>query len=477
MLKLQHNFALLGEGFSSPTRIQPLKQQRLAEYNVSLATFLNIDFNDIDTLSLLAGDTSIPQSLSMIYAGHQFGDYSPNLGDGRGVLLGEILANDNRVYDLHMKGAGLTPYSRQGDGRAVLRSCIREYLASEAMAGLGVSTSRALALYESDEIVYREGNAEKGAMLLRTARTHIRFGHFEYFFYQGENDSLNLLTEYCLQHYFPKAQQEEKPVLVMLEEVVKRTALMVARWQAIGFQHGVMNTDNMSILGETIDYGPFEFMNDYEPKWICNHSDYSGRYAFDQQPSVALWNLNCLFHCFSKVVERDQLVPILESYEEKLVTYYKKEMCQKLGLNQVTKSTDILLNQLFSILESEKLDYTHFFRSLSNMTSPQDRSALLDQVVDRQALDQWLGIYSEQRSEKYTQWHIQSNKMKRVNPKYILRSHLAQEAILNAEQGDYHYFRDLLAVLNTPYDEHPEYEHFADSPPDKKKKVVINCSS
>jgi len=476
MFNLQHNFASLGDDFYSVTEIQPLLNQRLIEYNASLAEQLNIDFKDTQTQSTLIGKTKLTQSVSMIYAGHQFGGFSPQLGDGRGVLLGDVLANDGKHYDLHMKGAGLTPYSRQGDGRAVLRSCMREYLASEAMAGLGIATSRALALYDSDEPVYREG-PEKGAMLLRTARCHIRFGHFEFFFSKNKQTQLNELIDHCLTNYFPQCKQTDNPIISMLNDVVDRTALMIAKWQAIGFQHGVMNTDNMSILGETIDYGPFEFMNDYEPTWICNHSDHEGRYAFERQPGVALWNLNCLLRCFSKHLERDQLVAILENYEPKLIAYYKKEIQAKLGFKKQLTTDDKLIDDLFSLLEKEKMDYTLFFRNLSNMSSPQDKSKVLDDVVDTQPMDTWLDQYNNRCQQEGTDWSIKQLEMRKTNPKYILRNYLAQKAITQAEQGDYDYFRQLLHILKAPFDEHLENESFSKRPPEWSKKLVISCSS
>ena len=410
----------------------------------------------------------------MVYAGHQFGGFSPQLGDGRGVLLGEVEDAQGVLHDLHMKGAGPTPFSRRGDGRAVLRSCIREYLASEFMQAMSIPTSRALALYTSSQAVYRE-QPEPGAMLLRTAQGHIRFGHFEYFFYQGKEAELNQLIDYCLQHYYPDCMVTEAPLENMLIQVVERTARMIAKWQALGFQHGVMNTDNFSFTGETIDYGPYGFMEDYEPDWVCNHSDHEGRYAFSRQPSVGLWNLNCLMRCFSKHLQRDQLVAILQRYEVALQTHYEELMSAKLGLEK-TEDTNTLLSSLFAILATEKLDYSLFFRLLSYL--PTDEfDLILDEVVDRERMRTWLFTYQRARLAGGKKWSQTSVEMQKVNPKFVLRNYLAHEVIEAAEQGDFLPFRRLLSVLSAPFEEHDESNKLAQRAPEWGRSLEVSCSS
>lgn len=473
-MNLEHHFAQLGEAFSAKTLIQPLSEQRLVEFNPALADFLSIDFKSDETKRQLSGEVPVPDSLSMVYAGHQFGGFSPRLGDGRGVLLGEVTGPDGRLYDLHMKGAGVTPFSRRGDGRAVLRSCIREYLASEAMAALSIPSSRALALYDSRQAVYRE-TPEMGAMLLRTAHGHIRFGHFEYFFHQGKQAELDQLIDYCLQHYYPECLNTESPLENMLIEVVKRTASMIAKWHVTGFQHGVMNTDNFSFTGETIDYGPYGFMEDYEPDWVCNHSDYEGRYAFSRQPSVGLWNLNCLMRCFSKHLEKDQLVAILQHYEVALQEQYNTLMLGKMGLISEV-NLEVVLAPLLAILSSEKMDYAIFFRLLSQF-QPDEFTPLLDEVVDRQRLQEWLQQYQTVRLAEERSWEVISVSMQSVNPKFVLRNYLAHEAIQAAEQGDYLPFRRLLNVLKSPFDEHPESDALAQRAPNWGKSLAVSCSS
>lgn len=476
MLNLEFDFADLGEDFHRFTNIQPLQGQRLRWRNAKLAEELAVDLSDPKVIGQLTGALPIEKSLSMVYAGHQFGGYSPRLGDGRGILLGEARNRQGDKIDLHLKGAGLTPFSRQGDGRAVLRSCIREYLASEAMAALNIPTSRALSLFTSDQPVYRE-RPEPGAMLLRTARTHIRFGHFEYFFYTKQTEQLETLINYCLQHYFPECLQDVSPVKSMLLHIVRRTALMIADWQAIGFQHGVMNTDNMSILGETIDYGPYGFMEDYQPQWISNHSDYEGRYAFEQQPGIALWNLNCLCHCFSNHLARDELVDVLSQYEPILLAEYGKRMCKKLGLGQPTENDKALLAQLFAILHAEQMDYTLFFRRLAEMPSADERHIVVDEFVDRERIDQWLAQYCQERLARQDNWQQTSLEMMSCNPKFILRNYLAQQAIEAAEKDDFGPFERLLKVLCDPYSEHPEEAELAQRTPEWGKHLEISCSS
>lgn len=473
-MHLKHNFSTLGESFSSATLIQPLLQQRLVEYNQALADSLTINFKDKHTLDQLSGHSAVEASLSMVYAGHQFGGFSPQLGDGRGVLLGEVEDQQGRLIDLHMKGAGPTPYSRRGDGRAVLRSCMREYLASEAMHALGVPSSRALALFDSREAVYRE-TPEMGAMLLRTANGHIRFGHFEYFFSRGMSAELDALIQYCLKHYYPECLTTDSAIENMLLKVVERTARMIAKWQAIGFQHGVMNTDNFSFSGETIDYGPFGFMEDYDEAWVCNHSDYEGRYAFNRQPGVGLWNLNCLLRCFSGHLTRDQLVAILQTYEGVLQSHYDELLLQKLGLQQVS-SLQLLWPPLTAILAAEKLDYSLFMRSLSVLDA-NDYSPLLDEVVDRERLRQWLDQYVALRQDEGRDWAQVQAEMLAINPKYVLRNYLAHEAIQAAEGGDYLPFRRLLTLITQPFAEHPACAALAARAPGWAKSLEVSCSS
>lgn len=482
---LTQRFASLPSCFYTFISPQPLDNSSWVEWNSELATELGLPESSPngELKRFLSGEISYDEapSLAMKYAGHQFGTYNPDLGDGRGLLLGEITARNGEVFDLHIKGAGLTPYSRMGDGRAVLRSTIREYLCSEAMAGLGIPTTRSLGMLVSETPVYRE-KVEQGALLLRVATTHIRFGHFEHFFYTNQLSELKLLADKVIEWYWPECLEHDKPYVKMFNNIVECTAEMIALWQAYGFAHGVMNTDNMSILGETFDYGPFGFLDDYEPGYICNHSDYQGRYAFDQQPRIGLWNLSALAHSLSPLVEREDLERALAEYETKLSQHFSRLMRSKLGLQNKQKGDTELFASMFELLHRNRVDYTRFMRALSCLDRC-DISEVYDLFVDREAAKSWLANYLQRcEAERDDQGQLMSDKercerMCNVNPKYILRNYLAQLAIDKAEQGDYSEVHQLAQLLRQPYAEQPEMEAYANLPPDWGKKMEISCSS
>ncbi|MDA8655718.1 YdiU family protein [Gammaproteobacteria bacterium] len=311
--------------------------------------------------------------LSMVYSGHQFGQYVEQLGDGRGLLFAQINSNEG-LLDIHLKGAGKTPYSRFGDGRAVLRSVIREYLCGEAMYALSIPTTRALMIIGSDEMVIRE-KSESAAMLVRTAKTHIRFGNFEYFHYNNKPEHVKALADFCINSYPQYFSRTKDAYEDFFRVIVKNTANMVAHWQAYGFNHGVMNTDNMSILGETFDYGPYGFMEDYNPSHICNHSDHQGRYAFKNQPYIGLWNCSALGHALSSLISEESQTEILQTYEENFQNTLAELYRKKLGLGLEEPEDAALIQGLLDIMESEKLDYTNTFRNLmhtlTNKISPE----------------------------------------------------------------------------------------------------------
>jgi len=484
-INLSHRFVNLPNSFYTLVQPQPLDNTEWVAWNQNLAVQfgLSVTAPSGELKNLLSGegvDESLP-SLAMKYAGHQFGVYNPDLGDGRGLLLGELKDNNNQLFDLHIKGTGLTPYSRMGDGRAVLRSTIREYLCSEAMAGLGIPTTRALGMLVSDTPVYRE-KSEQGALLLRVATTHIRFGHFEHFFYTNQLAEHKLLADKVIEWYWPECLEHDKPYVVMFNKIVERTVEMIALWQAYGFAHGVMNTDNMSIVGETFDYGPFGFLDDYEPGYICNHSDYQGRYAFDQQPRIGLWNLSALAHSLSPLIDKEDLEQALAQYEPLLGQQFSRLMRSKLGLTNKQEGDTKLFASMFEVLHQNRVDYTRFMRELSNLDH-KDNSVVCDLFVDRDAANQWLALYLERcKQECDDQGNVitaaqRCEQMRKVNPKYILRNYLAQLAIDKAEQGDYSEVHQLAKLLSTPYDEQPDMDAYANLPPEWGKKMEISCSS
>ena len=425
-----------------------------------------------ELLDIFNGSSSIEnlKPLSMAYSGHQFGQYVEQLGDGRGLLLGEIDSSEGLI-DIHLKGAGKTPYSRFGDGRAVLRSVIREYLCGEAMHALSIPTSRALMIIGSDEIVIRE-KSETAAMLARTAKTHIRFGNFEYFHYNKKPEHVKVLADFCIDNYPAYFSKAKNIYEEFFRSVVKQTAVMIAQWQACGFNHGVMNTDNMSILGETFDYGPYGFMEDYLPTHVCNHSDHQGRYAFKNQPYIGLWNCSALGHALSSLISEEAQGEILQTYEEIFQNTLAKLFREKLGLKKDKSEDAALIQDLLDIMESEKLDYTNTFRNLTQ--------ALTNKItpeLDSDVAKSWIVSFQERQTAEGLSLDKKVISMNQVNPKFILRNYMAQEAIDAAENNDFSILETLIIILTKPFKEHKEYQNFANKSPAWAKDLEISCSS
>jgi uncharacterized protein YdiU (UPF0061 family) len=455
---------------------QPLQQPRLLHLNRALLEELGLGgVSEADWIACCGEGKLLPgmQPVAQVYAGHQFGGYSPRLGDGRALLLGEQLAPDGQRWDLHLKGAGKTPFSRFGDGRAVLRSSIREYLASEALHALGIPTTRALVLVGSQEPVYRD-QVETGATVLRTAPSHLRFGHIEYFAWSGQREKIPLLLDYLLRHHFPELENGAE----LFAEVVRRTARLIAKWQVAGFCHGVMNTDNMSLLGLTLDYGPYGFIDAYVPDFVCNHSDPAGRYALDQQPAVGYWNLQKLAQALAGHVDGDALAASLAQYEQQLMLHYSELMRAKLGLAVLQEDDPALFRELFRLLAAHKVDYHLFLRRLGKVTRegawPASLLALLPEPLLWQ---EWLERYRARLVHEGSEDAVRKVQMDAINPKYVLRNALAQQAIDAAEAGDMRPFERLFAALQRPYDEQPEYEDLATPAPAWYCGGELSCSS
>ncbi len=408
--------------------------------------------------------------LSMVYSGHQFGQYVEQLGDGRGLLFAQINSNEG-LLDIHLKGAGKTPYSRFGDGRAVLRSVIREYLCGEAMYALSIPTTRALMIIGSDEMVIRE-KSESAAMLVRTAKTHIRFGNFEYFHYNNKPEHVKALADFCINSYPQYFSRTKDAYEDFFRVVVKNTANMVAHWQAYGFNHGVMNTDNMSILGETFDYGPYGFMEDYNPSHICNHSDYQGRYAFKNQPYIGLWNCSALGHALSSLISEESQTEILQTYEENFQNTLAELYRKKLGLGLEEPEDAALIQGLLDIMESEKLDYTNTFRNLMHTLTNKISPELSSEISKS-----WVVSFLKRHSRETMSQEKRLELMSQMNPKFILRNYMAQEAIEAAEKNDFLLLNTLLIILTQPFEEFPEHQKFANKSPKWAKDLEISCSS
>lgn len=476
---IRSDFSNLGDAFYSKVAPTPLKNPRWVHINAAVAKQLKLTPEIIreQGLRLFSGEVSLDShpSIAMVYAGHQFGGYSPQLGDGRALLLAQY-QTDEGLLDIQLKGAGKTPYSRFGDGRAVLRSSIREYLAGEAMHALGIPTSRALCLVSSDEPVLRE-KPEKGAVVTRTAKTHIRFGHFEYFHYTDKLDELRHLADYLMISIVPEANQANNAYQGLLDIAVINTAKMIARWQAVGFAHGVMNTDNMSIIGETLDYGPYGFLDDYEPSFICNHSDTYGRYAFDEQPSIGLWNLNALGHALSSLLSDSEIKESLARYESTIITEYASLMRRKFGFYHSDKTDQQLSQSLLTLMKEDAVDYTAAFRDLCHFNTQDQHHLLIERFKQKEKIKAWCQQYCERLKKEGRNHQQRQADMLATNPKFIARNYYLQQAIDQAEQGHYELIDTLFTILQSPFDEHPQYEQYATPPPRSGKHLSISCSS
>jgi len=484
-LPLSNSFAKLPKDFFAEVKPSPtLNAAELIHFNPAAAKLLELEPDCHQTAefsAIFSGNQAIANAahIAMRYAGHQFGHLVPSLGDGRAIMLGETTNSNGEKWEIQLKGSGMTPFSRMGDGRAVLRSTIREYLCSEAMFGLGIPTTRALCITGCDDKVYRE-QIETSAILTRLAPTHVRFGSLEYFYYRDKPEPLKQLTDYVISHHYPQLSEADNPYLALLQEVIDRTAKLIAQWQAVGFCHGVMNTDNMSILGLTLDYGPFGFLDSYNPRHICNHSDHSGRYAYDQQPDIGLWNLACLAQTLLPFISEDDARQALEKYRKIFEKEYQQLMASKLGFEIHNDNIEQLTKSLLLQMQQSQTDFTNLFRQLCNIERDSDQAdqTLRNMFVDREAFDQWLKDY-RQALRKHAQPDAQRQaNMKRANPKYVLRNHMAQHAIEKAEQEkDYSEIDRLIRLLQSPFDEHVGMEHYAKPPSESVEQVAISCSS
>jgi uncharacterized protein YdiU (UPF0061 family) len=479
-LRWKPGFRALGPAFLTELRPTPLPDPYWVGHSEAAARMLGLPAGwrqSEGTLAALTGNLPVAgtQPFATVYSGHQFGVWAGQLGDGRAIMLGETEGG----LEVQLKGAGRTPYSRGADGRAVLRSSIREFLCSEAMHGLGIPTTRALCVTGSDARVYRE-MPETAAVVTRVAPSFIRFGHFEHFAANQRDAELRALADYVIDRYYPDCRSTGRfngnAYAAFLEAVSERTAALLAQWQAVGFCHGVMNTDNMSILGLTIDYGPFQFLDGFDPRHICNHSDTSGRYAFNQQPNVAYWNLFCLAQALLPLIgDQEIAVAALESYKTVFPREFEGRMRAKLGLAEPAEGDRALIEGVLKLLAAEKVDYTIFWRRLSQHMADGNAEPVRDLFLDRAGFDAWLLSFSQRHAQ--VPRAQAADLMLKSNPKYVLRNHLGQQAIEAASQKDFSAVATLLALLETPFEEHPGADAYAGFPPDWASTIEISCSS
>ncbi len=482
-LQFENTYARLPESFYARVEPTPLPNPHLVSVNPDAAALLDLDPDEAkrpEFAGVFGGQLLLPGSepIAMLYSGHQFGIYAGQLGDGRAILLGEVRNGRGEKWDLHLKGAGQTPFSRDGDGRAVLRSTIREYLCGEAMHGLGIPTTRSLCIVAGDEAVLRE-RPEVGAMLLRMAPTHVRFGSFQAFFARRQPEHVQRLADYVIGQFYPHLAGAPDRYPRFFHEVAVRTGRLIAKWQAVGWAHGVMNSDNMSIVGLTLDYGPFGFLDAYDPGFICNHSDHHGRYSFRNQPDIGYFNLRCLGQALSSLVTPEQEQEALGAYEAACNAHYMELMREKLGLQEAHDGDASLAEDLLGLMAAGRVDYTIFFRSLGGFKSGEGEKndALRDFFVNRDGFDRWATRYAARLRAEGSRDEDRQPRMHRVNPKYVLRNYLAQVAIERAREKDYTEIDRLRQLLRDPFAEQPEMESYAAPPPDWGRKILVSCSS
>jgi len=465
---------------------QPLTHPECLHVNRRLAQSLGLSDALIDSpdfLTLVAGAGALPggKIIATAYSGHQFGVWAGQLGDGRAHLLGEVHDPQGRPFEWQLKGSGLTPYSRMGDGRAVLRSTVREYLASEAMWGLGIPTTGALGIVTSDDPVYRE-TVETAAIVLRTAPSFIRFGTFEQI--RRDASQVRDLLHYVCRRFYPDCYQDSKGqqrpdaemAVAFLQQVTHKTAVLIADWLTVGFCHGVMNTDNMSVLGLTIDYGPYGFMDRFQANHICNATDAGGRYAWNAQASIGYWNLHRLAGCFLGLgLTAEELKAALSAYEAQFLTRYRENLRQKFGFQQWQPQDDVLAEDWWSLLHHHHADFTNSFRALADV--PEDRQAFAARFNHSEAVNHWLDDYLARILQEDRNPEDRQAQMNAVNPVYILRNHLAQQAIEQAQQGDASEIERLLTLLRAPFTPREGYEAYAEPLPEGVAAVALSCSS
>ena len=462
-----NTYARLPERFFARLPPTPVPAPRLIRLNDILARHLGLDPEALSSpkgVEILAGNR-IPagaEPLAMAYAGHQFGTWVPQLGDGRAILLGEVIGQNNVRYDIQLKGAGRTPFSRMGDGRAVLGPVLREYVVSEAMAAFGIPTTRAAAAVTTGEQIMRE-RLLPGAMLTRVAQSHVRVGTFQFFAARGDVEALRLLADHVIARHYPGAADTERPYRALYDAVIARQADLVAKWLLIGFIHGVMNTDNMSIVGETIDYGPCAFMDIYHPETVYSSIDHMGRYSYGNQPRIAHWNLSCLGQALLLLLDKDEEAAAFPSLFD---AAWLGGMRHKLGLLEERKGDLALAQDLLTRMAENHADFTLTFRRLCGVSGagPEADGPIRSLFDNPATFDGWAAQWRRRLTEEPRDDEERRAAMRAVNPAFIPRNHLVEEAINAALAGNLKPFDNLLTVLATPYEDQPGLAPYAAPP-------------
>ncbi|HEY4044201.1 MAG TPA: YdiU family protein [Rhodopila sp.] len=478
-IPFDNSYARLPERFYARLDPTPVAAPKLVRLNATLARTLGIDPDDLaspDGVAVLAGN-AVPagaEPMALAYAGHQFGHFVPQLGDGRAILLGEVVGRDGVRRDIQLKGSGATPFSRNGDGRAALGPVLREYLISEAMAALGVPTTRTLAAVTTGEKVWRE-TMLPGAVLTRVAASHIRVGTFQYFAARGDADGVRLLADYAIARHYPQAAGAADPYRGLLDEVIARQADLVAQWLLVGFIHGVMNTDNCSIAGETIDYGPCAFMDAYDLGTVFSSIDHQGRYAYGNQPRIALWNLARLAECLLPLLTGKEKAAeeALSAFAPRFQTAYAEGLRRKTGLLTPRPGDDELIQSLLKLMAANGADFTLTFRHLSDAAEGRDAAARA-LFKDPGAFDAWTDTWRGRLEHETNPAAV----MRTVNPAFIPRNHLVEAALSAAvERSDVQPFDDLLQVLSRPFEDDPAKAYYAAPPREEQRVLQTFCGT
>jgi uncharacterized protein YdiU (UPF0061 family) len=475
-------------GFFVPWKAVQVAQPRLVRFNHELAKELGLDVGALDSeegARIFAGNET-PEGavpLAQAYAGHQFGGFVPQLGDGRALLLGEVIDRSGRRRDIQLKGSGRTPFSRSGDGRAALGPVLREYLIGEAMHALGIPTTRALAAVVTGEPVFREEGALPGAVLTRVAASHIRVGTFQFFAARGEQAKVRRLADYAIDRHYPELESHANLYLGLLERMCDRQAALIASWMHVGFIHGVMNTDNMAISGETIDYGPCAFMDHYDPATVFSSIDTRGRYAYANQPRIAQWNLARFAETLLSLIDDDEnraiarATEMVNAFQGHYERHWLKGMRAKLGLFSEDEADLNLATGFLTAMERKKVDYTLAFRYLADAALGQEEP-IRALFPDPSAYDLWSGQWRERLSRESVAPLVRAQAMRRANPAFIPRNHRVEEALSAAvESGDYAPFETLLNILSRPFDDQPEFAAFAQPAPEGRGCYQTFCGT
>jgi uncharacterized protein YdiU (UPF0061 family) len=486
-IPFDNSYARLPEHFWQRVSPTPVRAPRLIKINAALAVELGIDpewLASEEGVQVLAGNR-VPEnteSIATAYAGHQFGGFVPQLGDGRAILLGEVIDRSGVRRDIQLKGPGRTKYSRGGDGRAALGPVLREYVVSEAMAALGIRTTRALAAVLTGEQVMRE-TMLPGAVFTRVASSHIRVGTFQFFASRRDDEGVRVLADHVIARHYPAAAGAEQPYRALLDAVINAQAELIARWLHIGFIHGVMNTDNMSVAGETIDYGPCAFMDEYDPRTVFSSIDRFGRYAYANQPNIALWNLTRLAECLVPLLDQneDRGIAIAEEtlggYASAFENAYQAGLRRKLGLTTEEESDAALAQDLLKLMHASRADFTNTFRRLSDAAAGDD-AGLRSSFSDAGALDEWLARWRKRLEQEPTTPAERAAAMRGFNPAFIPRNHRVEAMIRAAvDRDDFAPFEELLTVLARPYDDQPEFARYAEPPQEDERVRETFCGT